>query len=371
MIVGVTGGVGFLGWHIRTRLLAAGIESIVATRDTFSSETSLDNFVQSSDVIVHVAGVNRANTSAEISTGNLSLAQSLVSAAARTSSTAPILYTNSTQVDRDNDYGRSKAKAGQLLQQWCETADVAFANLVLPHLFGEFGRENYNSVVSTFAYCLANNEHPSINRQGALELLHAQEVAQWVLDWARSPSSTDHRMAGRSISVGEVWDLLAEQHQRYCGESTVPSFASSFELQVFNTLRSQLYRAGHYPIAITLHSDQRGAFAELGRADGTGQTSMSTSLPGVQRGDHFHFNKIERFVVVAGEAQIKIRRLLTDEIQTFDVSGSNPVAIDMPPLCTHNIRNTGTGLMTTIFWAGDHFDPASPDTFAELVEVKQ
>ena len=369
MIVGVTGGNGFLGWHLRVRLLAAGIQSMTATRETFASEVALDEFVSESEVLVHVAGVNRASSDDEITSGNISLAESLVAAARRTSSDAPILYTSSTQIDRDNAYGRAKAKAGEVLQSWCAESGTAFANVVLPHLFGEFGRENYNSAVTTFAFCLATGEQPSINRDGALELLHAQDVSQWVVEWLQSPTSINHRMAGRTISVGEVWDLLQAQHERYSTDLTVPAFENTFELQVFNTLRSQLYRAGHYPIPITLHGDERGAFAELCRSDGTGQTSVSTSFPGVQRGDHFHFDKIERFVVVAGQAEIKVRRLLTDELQTFTVSGSDPVAIDMPPLCTHNIRNTGDDIMTTIFWAGDHFDPANPDTFVEPVKT--
>lgn len=369
MIVGVTGGNGFLGWHLRVRLLAAGVESIVATRETFSNDASLDKFVAASDILVHAAGVNRASSEEAITTGNILLAESLVAAARRTSSTSPVLYTNSTQSTSDNPYGLAKARASEILRDWCDEAQVAFADVVLPHLFGEFGRENYNSAVTTFAFCLAGDSSPSVNRIGELELLHAQDVAKWILDWAQEPVSVDHRMVGRATTVGEVWDLLESQHKRYCVDLTVPAFDDAFELRIFNTLRSQLYRAGHYPISLTMHGDERGAFAELGRADGTGQTSLSTSLPGIQRGDHFHFDKIERFIVVAGKAEIKVRRMLTDELQIFNVSGNTPVAIDMPPMCTHNIRNTGNSTMTTVFWAGDHFDPASPDTFSEPVEV--
>lgn len=369
MIVGVTGGNGFLGWHLRVRLLAAGVESIVATRETFSNDASLDEFVAASDVVVHAAGVNRASSEEAITTGNISLAESLVAAARRTSSTSPVLYTNSTQSTSDNPYGLAKARASEILRDWCNEAQVAFANVVLPHLFGEFGRENYNSAVTTFAYCLARGDQPSVNRIGELELLHAQDVAKWILGWAQEPVSIDHRMVGRAMTVGEVWDLLELQHKRYCGDLTVPAFDDAFEQQIFNTLRSQLYRAAYYPVPITLHGDNRGAFAEIGRSDGTGQTSFSTSFPDIQRGDHYHFDKIERFVVVAGEAEIKVRRVLTSELQVFTVSGSQPVAIDMPPMCTHNIRNIGANTMTTIFWAGDHFDPATPDTFTEPVEV--
>jgi len=178
------------------------------------------------------------------------------------------------------------------------------------------------------------------------------------------------RLTGRSISVGQAWDLLASQHDRYVHESTVPSFADEFELRMFNMLRSQLWQTGHYPVAITQHADQRGAFSELARADGTGQTSISTSVPGITRGDHWHFDKIERFVVVSGTATIRVRRLFSENTHSFDVSGDVPSFIDMPPLCTHNITNTGDDIMTTMFWSGDHFDPDRPDTIPRMVETR-
>ncbi len=367
MIVGVTGANGFLGWHLRCRLLIGGVQTISATRQTFASPEMLDQFVRSADVIVHAAGVNRANSEAEVVDGNKNLAADLVAAMKRTESVVPVIYTNSVKSEEGGVYGQAKQAASDLLRQFLTAAQTPFADLVLPHLIGEFGQPFYNSAVTTFAHQLAIGQSPSVNGSAELELLHAQDVSGEILDLVNGFASVRRRIPGRKILVGEAWDLLEHQHRRYVTEQTIPAFASRFEQLMFNVLRSQLYVGGHYPRKITRHEDARGAFSELCRADGLGQTSISTSAPGVTRGDHFHLEKIERFVVVGGSARIRLRRLLTDEVQSFDVNANSPALIDMPPLVTHNITNIGDGTLTTMFWAGDHFDPAVPDTYPEAV----
>lgn len=366
-IIGVTGAAGFLGWHLRCRIKLIGAQPLSADRSTFTDQEQLDDFVQRSDLIIHAAGVNRARPE-EVEAGNPALATALVEALERTGAAAPLLYTNSTHAAGDSIYGRSKRAAADILSAHQRQADMPFVDAVLPHLFGEFGRPDYNSAVSTFAFDLANQRTPSVNRDGSLELAHAQDVAAHLLDLVTNAKGIEtDRFQGSHITVGEVWDIMANQHRRYTDDGTVPAFENQLELRLFNTLRSHLYSAGHYPVALVAHRDQRGAFIELARADGLGQTSLSTSAPGVVRGDHFHLDKIERFIVVDGTARITMRRVLTDEVVVADVSGDDPCFIDMPPLVTHKIENIGTGQLTTMFWAGDHFDPAVPDTWPELV----
>lgn len=367
--IGVTGADGFLGWHVRCRLLALQIETVTANRATFANDSLLDRFVRESDVIIHCAGVNRANDDQQIATGNPDLARKLTAAMDRTGATVPVVYANTTQSEAGNVYGNSKQAAADHFAGTLRLAGTAFDDVVLPHLFGEFGRPNYNSAVITFAHHLAVGTEPSINRDGQLELHHAQDAAVALVDLARRSHDTRHRIAGTPITVGEAWDVLSDAHSRYVDDGTIPNTARRIDLQLFNMLRSQLYLAGFYPRPITQHADQRGAFSELVRADGLGQTSISTTVPGISRGDHFHFEKVERFIVVNGEATISLRRLLTDKVDTFRVSGDQPMFIDMPPLVTHNIVNVGNSTLTTLFWAGDHFDPAIPDTYVDPVEV--
>ncbi len=368
MRIGLTGGHGFLGWHLRCRLVLAGHQVVVADRATFASSAALDGFVGDSECIVHAAGVNRGESDDAVADANRRLANDLVSAMKRQNVRLPVIYTNSAKGEDGGSYGTAKEAASKELAAYQQSVGQPYTDLVLPHVFGEFGRPFYNSAVTTFAHCLAAGEEPDVHAAGQLELINTHEVASLVVDAVGSPIDGRCRMEGRSITVGEVWNLLRAQHERYVGGRTIPAFADRFELQLFNTLRSQLDLNGFYPAAIALHADDRGAFAELCRADGTGQTSISTTRPRITRGDHFHLDKIERFVVIGGSATIRLRRLFSTEVRSFAVSGEDPSLIDMAPLTTHNITNTGDDTMTTVFWAGDHFDPAHPDTFAEPVD---
>lgn len=369
MRVAVTGATGFLGWHVRCALLRFGHEAVAVDRSAFNEDRRLAAALEDVDGVVHTAGINRSHDTDEIAQGNPLLAERLTSTLDRLGISPTIVYTNSTKSESGGVYGDAKQAAADHLESWSARSGALVVDLVLPHLFGEFGRPDYNSAVTTFAHNLAVGRASEVHRAGELELVHAQDVASSILELLCSTATGRHRFDGRKVSVGEVFDLLNRQHERYVGDGTVPDFNDRFELQVFNTLRSQLFATDGYPIDLTLHRDDRGGFAELARADGVGQTSISTTVPGVTRGDHYHVDKIERFVVVGGQARIRLRRLLTDDVRVFDVSGDAPVAIDMPPLTTHNITNTGDSVMTTVFWAGDHFDPDHPDTFAESVEV--
>jgi len=373
-VVGVTGAGGFLGWHIHARFaLVEGLTVVVADRDTFGSEEALDRFVRSADVIVHAAGVNRPRDASDYS-ANASMAEALVDAMQRTGRRIPVLYLNSVQAEADsqstNPYAASKAQGADHLREHQADVDAAFVDLVLPHVFGEFGRPNYNSAVATFAWSVAAGAEPVVNGDGQLELVHAQDVAERILDFVRSGGETvgeRERMHGREISVVDAWQMVSRLHSRYVEDFTVPLCADRFELQMFNMVRSHLYLADFYPQSLVNHADDRGSFAEACRSDGLGQTSVSTTVPGISRGDHFHLDKIERFIVIGGSATISTRRVLTNDVKTFKVTGDEPVWIDMPPLTTHRIVNTGSEIATTLFWAADHFDAANPDTFPDPV----
>jgi UDP-2-acetamido-2,6-beta-L-arabino-hexul-4-ose reductase len=169
--------------------------------------------------------------------------------------------------------------------------------------------------------------------------------------------------------VQSVFDTLHHQNALYAG-GDVPELFTELDVDLFNTLRASLFPA-HYPVGLTPRSDHRGSLVEVVRAHGgQGQTFVSTTRPGITRGEHFHLRKIERFVVLSGEARISLRRLLTDEVVTFDVGGDRPVIVDMPTMWVHNITNTGTTELTTLFWTHELFDPDAPDTFPEQVRAQ-
>ena len=195
-----------------------------------------------------------------------------------------------------------------------------------------------------------------------LELLHAQDVSDRILEIIRSPVADDIRIEGTQMRVSEMLALLAEMMRLY-QNAVIPSLGDSIHLSLFNTLRSYLY-PNFYPVKPELHEDSRGSLFEAVKTVQGGQAFMSSTKPGVTRGNHFHFRKFERFLVVEGDALISIRRLFGNETVEFTVSGDTPSYVDIPTLHTHAIKNTGTSELKTLFWAHEIFDPGRPDTHA-------
>ncbi|MDO8337992.1 MAG: NAD-dependent epimerase/dehydratase family protein [Microcella sp.] len=361
-MISVTGGHGFLGWHLRAAALAAGIPTTaIALGDGFDLARA-SHGIAASDRVIHLAGVNRGDDD-EVRSGNRLMAEQLIAALEGASSVPSVLvYANSTQAGNGTVYGETKADAGQLLRRWCADRGVMFVDVLLPNLFGEHGRPHYNSVTATFCSLLAKGESPSVVADKQLTMLHAQDAADVLL-----LADVEHpALPSFGLSVSELLDRLRSISSVYrTGE--IPALSSNLDIDLFNTYRSFLTEELR-PIAHRRHVDARGDFVEVIRSHGgTGQASYSTTVPGITRGDHFHRRKVERFTVIDGTARISLRRVLTDKIVDVVVSGEDPVSIDMPALWSHSITNIGDSTLRTLFWTNDIFDPDHPDTYAEAV----
>lgn len=367
MRIGITGADGLVGTHVRAFLHNQnGIAEVrLARRETFQSTAALDKFVTGLDGVIHCAGMNRGDE-AEVERTNSGLAESLVSAFERTGTRPVVVYTNSTHIERDTAYGRGKRAAATCLEAWGNRSQATVCNLVLPHVFGEFGKPFYNSVVSTFCHQLAHDETPQIQVDGQLELVHAQDVARACAAALTAGEGGMQRLAGEPLKVSELLARLRMLLERY-RQHVFPDLRNPLDLRLFNTLRSYLFPQ-HYPCVLKLHSDARGNLFEAVKADQGGQIFLSNTHPGITRGNHYHLRKVERFLVVAGEAEISLRRLFDDEVVTFRVSGDQPSYVDMPTLHTHSITNVGTVELQTLFWTNEIFDPLDPDTFIEAVK---
>ncbi|MGH3870142.1 MAG: NAD-dependent epimerase/dehydratase family protein [Pseudonocardiaceae bacterium] len=359
-----TGAGGFLGWHTRVRARAHGIGEVTPVR--LGAGVSIDavaGAVSGADRLLHLAGVNRGSAD-EIREGNALLARQLAAGLRRAATPPPIIvYANSSQAGNGTDYGAAKMAAAEILAGATEDLGVEFVDVCLPNLFGEHGRPFYNSVVATFSHQLAQHGQPEVEVDRELTLLHVQDAADLLLT-ATPAYRVDVDVSRRTVS--SLLGTLAHFASRYrVGE--IPELRDAFDIALFNTYRSFTFPTTG-PIPLTRRSDQRGSFVEMVRAHGSpGQSSYSTTGPGIVRGQHFHLAKVERFVVISGQAEIALRRVLTDEIVRFRVSGAEPVAVDMPTMWVHNIANTGADLLCTFFWTNDLFDPASPDTYPEDV----
>lgn len=361
--VAMTGARGFLGWHTRLALLEHGVQCRgVGVGDHFDAGVARDA-IESASRLIHLAGVNRASET-EVHAGNVAFATQVAQVLLEADSPPPVVvYANSTQVTNGSVYGEAKARAGEILADAAARIGVEYVDVVLPNLFGEHGRPFYNAVTATFCHLLAEGGEPTVDQDKELTLLHAQNAADLLTGEVASDAQSGLEVCE---TVRGLLDRLCHIHEVY-SRGEIPEIAEPFERDLFNTYRSYAF-AGRTPIPLTRHADARGSFFEIIRSHGgCGQSSFSTTVPGVTRGDHFHRRKVERFTVLSGSATMALRRVFTDEVVEFAVTGDAPVAVDMPTGWAHNITNTGDEMLYTSFWTNDIFDPARPDTTPEVV----
>lgn len=364
MSIVATGAGGFLGWHTRVLLHSLGEGDIVAlpVGAAYDAEAAAAT-ISGTERVLHLAGVNRG-TDDEVHDGNIEFAEQLAQAV-RAAATPPpvVVFANSVQAGDDSPYGRGKRRAAKVLSQAASSVGAEFVDLRLPNLFGEHGRPFYNSVTATFCHLLSRGESPSIEVDRELTLLHAQDAAAALLGETTADQAADR------TQIRTVSELLMRLRQFASMYATggLPDLVDDFDRDLFNTYRSFAFEVQpSHPL--TQNTDARGSFTEVVRsAGGGGQTSFSTTVPGVTRGQHYHRRKIERFTVVDGTATITLRRLFHDDIVSLPVSGAAPVAVDMPTMWAHAITNDGDTTLTTLFWADEVFDPAAPDTVPETV----
>lgn len=357
----VTGADGFLGWHTRARLSCLTEHEVVPVgRETWAD---LPGLAEGADAILHLAAMNKFTPEAE--DANAGLAADVAAAVKAAGGSPRIVYSNTIHSRTETSYGRGKALAARTLERVAAEVGGHFVDVVLPNLFGEHGRPNYNSFVATFADSVASGQQPAEVNDREITVMHAQTAAQALID-ALSTRQQLMTPPATATTVRGVLDALTRFMDVYAtGE--IPELRTPLDVSLFNTLRATLFPA-HYPIPLTAHADNRGRLVETVRAHGgTGQTFVSTTHPGITRGEHFHLAKVERFVVVGGEARISLRRLFHDEVLDFHVTGAEPVVIDMPTMWVHNITNTGSTELTTMFWTNTLFDPANPDTYWQPV----
>ncbi len=360
MNIGITGASGQIGWHLQCYLASQNVEDVLlADRATFSSPDSLDSFVCDLDILIHLAGVNRGEPE-EIESVNTQLAGLLIDALNRTGAKPNLVFSSSIHQDRHTTYGKAKRLCADHFSQWANESGGTFVNVILPHVFGEHGKPFYNSVVHTFCHQLASGDKPKIINDEPLALVHAQKVAECLFNAGRSASKNQLTLDGEEILVSQLLSRLTELAQTY-QQNIVPDLRDPLTLSLFNTYRSYLYPQ-RFPLDLIRHSDSRGDLVEMVKELNGGQVFVSTTKPGVTRGNHFHSRKFERFVVLKGSVTINIRRMFSDEVKHFEISGEAPQVLDIPTLHAHNLTNTGRDELMMLFWAHEIFDASLPDT---------
>jgi UDP-2-acetamido-2,6-beta-L-arabino-hexul-4-ose reductase len=371
--VGITGQAGFIGTHLFNFLNLKKDEIItVPFEDSyFGNDKQLREFVSECDTIVHLAAINRHNDPHLLYDTNLKLVSQLLEALELTGNKPHILFSSSTQETRDNLYGKSKYDCRILFEKWTEKNQSSFTGFVIPNVFGPFGNPFYNSVIATFCYQLTHNEQPRIEIDANLQLIYVHELVnlfyQKIVSKGHSGVVRFNVQYTSEHKVSDILSMLEIYKKLYFEGNCFPELNNPFELNLFNTFRSYLDHSSRYPVMLRRNTDQRGSFIETIKSSIGGQFSYSTTVPGVTRGNHYHTRKIERFIVIRGQAVIELRRIGTSEVLHFELNGVEPSFVDMPVWFTHNIKNVGSEELITLFWINEFYNPADPDTYFEDV----
>jgi UDP-2-acetamido-2,6-beta-L-arabino-hexul-4-ose reductase len=365
----ITGLIGFIGSHLKDRLSREkDIEVPLFEDDFFSQPEKLREVLRDVDTVVHLAAMNRGDDK-EIYNTNIDLVKKLVEALDSIKAHPHVIFSSSTQAALDNPYGRSKKEGERILEEWSRKNNVPVTILTIPNVFGDRGRPFYNSVVATFCHLLTHGGQPQIQIDKKVGLIYINELSEILWDRIKNPPAGFERVdvqATAKVKITDILTLLNYFKECYYVKKIVPVFAGNFEKSLYNVFLSSAEPAD-YEQTLTLRTDDRGSLFEVVKEDKGSQIFFSTTKPGIIRGNHYHTRKQEKFCVVKGEAAIRLRRIGTDKIIEYKVSGDKPSIVEMPIFYTHQIENVGSGELCTLFWTNELFNPNETDTFFEKV----
>ena len=378
----ITGSNGFVGKNLvatlntikdgknKTTNLPTDLE--ICEFDLDSDKSLLDEYCKGCDFVVNLAGVNRPQSTDEFMQGNFGFASKLLETLKKYNNTCSVLLSSSIQAALDNPYGRSKKAGEDLFFEYSKETGAQVYVYRFPNVFGKWCRPNYNSAVATFCNNIANDLPIQVNdRNHQMTLVYIDDVVDEIIaamcgnankDGSFYKVATEHK-----ITLGEIVDLLYKFNEQPT-TLTMPEIPyNSFEKKLYSTYLSYLPKEKAV-FSLKMNVDNRGSFTELLKTEKCGQFSVNISKPGITKGQHWHHTKWEFFIVVSGKGLIQQRKIDSDNILNFEVSGDKIEAVHMLPGYTHNIINlSDTENLVTVMWANEQFDPNHPDTFFEEV----
>ncbi len=396
----VTGAEGFVGKN-----LAAALDNLKSNKDRTrpqlkideiylydinSSEEILEEACKNADFVFNLAGVNRPENPEDFMAGNFGFASKLLDTLKKYNNTCPVMLSSSIQATlvgryANGEYGKSKKAGEDLFFDYAKSTGAKVLVYRLPNLFGKWCRPNYNSVIATFCNNMANDLPITVNDPAVeLELLYIDDLVCELLN-ALEGKETHCEYDGvtaipvengnfctsfntHKVTLGRIVELL-ESFKNQPATLVMPEIPfNSFEKKLYSTYLSYLPKE-KVIFDLKMNEDDRGSFTELLKTENCGQFSINISKPGIVKGQHWHHTKWEFFIVVAGKGLIQQRKIGSDEVLNFHVSGDKIQAVHMLPGYTHNIINLSeTENLVTVMWANEIFNPNKPDTFFEVVE---
>lgn len=378
----VTGAKGFVGRNLVSQLhnigsgkakehALSGKSLTVFEYDLDSDLSDLDSYCRQADFVFNLAGVNRPKDRTEFMEGNFGFASTLLSALKKHNNTCPVMISSSVQAALDNPYGESKRAGEQLLFDYGRETGAKVLVYRFPNVFGKWCRPNYNSAVATFCYNIARDLPIQVNDPDVvMNLVYVDDVVD---ELVAALNGEEHRTGDycevpvmHTITLGGIVELITGFKDMHT-DLSVPDLGDAFTKKLYSTYLSYLPEEKFiYPLKMNV--DERGSFTEIIRTSDRGQFSVNISKPGITKGQHWHHTKNEKFVVVSGHGLIQLRKIGSEEIIEFEVSGDRMEAVEMIPGYTHNIINLSEREnLVTVMWCNECFDSRKPDTYFEKV----
>ena len=324
----------------------------------------LEAYLNEVNFIFHLAGVNRPEKIEDFYKGNTKLTQTIINFLISNNKSVPILLSSSAQSNLDNDYGKSKKEAENLIIKYSKEVNTNVYIYKLPNVFGKWSKPNYNSVISTWCHNISHNLDITINNKDIkLDLVYIDDVIKSFIDKLDSQYDKEYFTVDNIYkkSLGEISQLL-HQFKENRTNLIVPNVASGFERALYATYLSYL-PTDDFSYNIDGFKDDRGTFYEVIKTLDSGQFSLSTTAPGITRGNHYHHTKNEKFLVVKGEALIEFRHIVSGKKISYKVNDKKMKIVEMIPGYTHNITNIGSEEMILFLWANENYDDNNSDTY--------
>ena len=361
----VTGSKGFIGKNLIAELRNRKYTEIFEyDRDTDPS--LLDEYCKESDFVFHLAGVNRPKEQSEFMEGNFGFTSDLLNTLNKKNNTCPVMISSSIQAELDNPYGESKKAGEDLLFSYGKETGAKGLVYRFPNVFGKWCRPNYNSAIATFCHNIAHDLPIQVNDPSVvMNLVYIDDVVNELINALEGKESKIGSFCEvpvvHTITLGEIVGLIYS-FKKSREDRSVPNMSEAFTKKLYSTYLSYLPE-DKFGYDLKMNVDQRGSFTEFIKTPDLGQVSVNISKPGITKGNHWHHTKNEKFLVVSGKGVIRFRKIDSDEVLEYFVSGDKMEVVDIPTGYTHNIENLGDSDMVTIMWANESFDPEKPDTY--------
>ena len=366
----VTGAKGFVGKNLIAELKNRGYNEIYEC-DIETTIEELETYTKECEFVFHLAGVNRPEKEEDFMKGNFGFTSELLEMLKKNNNKSTIVITSSIQAKLDNPYGKSKKAGEDLMFEYSEKTGAKVIVYRLPNVFGKWCRPNYNSAVATFCNNIANDLPITVNDPNVImKLVYIDDVVEEFIGALERKEHVQEKFGYiptvHTIKLGEIVELI-KSFKESRKNLMLPNMKDEFSKKLYSTYLTYLPE-NQFNYELKMNVDNRGSFTEMFKTAERGQISVNISKPGITKGNHWHNTKNEKFIVVRGKAVIRFRKIDSDKVIEYIVSGDKIEVVDIPCGYTHNIENIGDTDLVTIMWANELFNPEKPDTY--YMEVK-